>query len=119
MTSWSPAGIAARVRWLIEQKDKGRLDVAARRLGVGVADLEQLERWLSGDAGPKGTRLLAAVVQAYHVDACWLLTGEEQVNAAQLAPDARLRLAELLLDVADALLSERARSRREPEARAS
>lgn len=117
MTSWSPAGIAARVRWLVEQKDRGRIDVAARRLGVRPADFDQLERLLASDAGPRGTQLLAAVVQAYHVDACWLLTGEERVDAAALAPDARLRLAELLLDVADALLADRARSRAEPVAR--
>ena len=111
MTSWSPAGIAARVRWLVDTKDKGRLDVAARRLGVRPADLEHLDRWLSGDGGPKGTRLLAAVIQSYHVDACWLLTGEEELDTSTLAPDARLRLAELLLAVADALLADRARSR--------
>jgi hypothetical protein len=111
MTSWSPAGIAARVRWLIESKDKGRLEAAARRLGVKPSDLDQIERLLASDGGSRGTRLLAAVVQTYHVDACWLLTGEYDMDAAALAPEARLRLAEMLLSVADALLADRARSR--------
>lgn len=112
MTSWNPSGIAARVRWLVDTKDKGRVETAARRLGVRPSDLEHLDRWLSVDVAPEGTRLLAAIVQSYHVDACWLLTGEEELNTAALAPDERLRLAELLLSVADALLADRARSRR-------
>jgi hypothetical protein len=111
MSPRSPAGIAARIRWLIEKKDKGRLDVAARRLGVRQSELEQLERLLSGDAGPRGTQLLAAVVDGYHEDACWLLTGREEVDSAALPGEARLEVAHLLLEIASTLLAERARQR--------
>ncbi|MDQ6888062.1 MAG: hypothetical protein M3068_12350 [Gemmatimonadota bacterium] len=116
MQQWSKASIAPRVRALIDREEAGDVEAAAHRLGISGDELASVERAFAADSLRRGVRLLAALVRAYHADACWLITGRTQLPAAELAPESRLEVANLLLDVANELLEQRARQR---EARAT
>ena len=96
------AAIAARVRRLVAQHERGDVCAAARRLGVPVRDLIRLERLLAEDAAESAAaaeRVLVAVVMGYPASATWLLTGSEHPAPRRLPPTVRLWLAQLLLAV--------------------
>src|SRR5215213_2800477 len=102
MGTLSSAGIAGRVRSLVDSRDRGDTERAAGRLGVPVKDLDHVEDLLSerfcDDRSPEcALRLLAAVTRGYQADPCWLLTGHADLGRAELGPTDRLRVADLLL----------------------
>ncbi|MGI8496632.1 MAG: hypothetical protein ACR2OG_03485 [Gemmatimonadaceae bacterium] len=111
MLQWNKASIAPRVRALIDREEAGDVEAAAHRIGIPSEELAGAESVLAADSRYPAARLLAALVRAYHADACWLITGQEQIPAADLSPESRLEVANLLLDVANELLAERARLR--------
>ena len=117
MSVLSCAGIAARVRSLVEARDRGDASRAASRLGVPARDLDRLDQILADDmcddksSQETGLRLLAAVTRSYQADPCWLLTGHSDLHDADLGASDRLRLADLLLRLGEILLRERAAHR--------
>jgi len=99
--------VAHRIRTLIAREDGGDVTAAARRLGLPVRVLCQVERALSDDAPHPPFELLAAVAVGYGADACWLLTGLPSDRIREL-PAAEIRpLAELLNAVGDRMLASR------------
>ena len=107
---WSPAGVASRLGALIEERDAGDPARAALRLGVPIDALRQLPSVLADDSRDDtlaAASVLAAAARAYHVDATWLVTGEEDFHGEDLAPAARIRVADLLLRVGEQLLAAR------------
>jgi hypothetical protein len=107
---WTPAGIIARLRSLIEAKDGGDVRRAAGRFGVAPEAIAELPAALADDARDQDARaatVLAAAARAYDVDATWLVTGHENFHGEQLAPAARLRVAEILSHVGQRLLAAR------------
>ena len=119
---WNAAGVVARLRSLIDARDAGDAGRAASRLGVSVDALRQLSAALADDgrddaqapADGGAAEVLAAAARAYQVDATWLVTGEEDFHGDDLAPGARIRVADLLLRVGHRLLDARRRGRDAP-----
>jgi hypothetical protein len=71
--SFDRLAIAARIRGLLSGQDGGDPSASARRLGVDEVGL----RMSIDDLAPNPTvEVIAALVAAYAVDPCWLLTGE-------------------------------------------
>jgi hypothetical protein len=103
---WSPRAITARVRQLIARSDGGDVCAAARRLGVPVSHLVQLERVLAEGMQGDAEELLAAAVLRYHADATWLLTGAERTQASVLPPSVRVWLAKFLLAISTRMIEE-------------
>jgi hypothetical protein len=107
MTLPNTHAVAHRIRALIAREDGGDVTAAARRLGLPVRDLCQVERALADDAPRPPFELLAMVAVGYGADACWLLTGIpsdriRELSAAEIHP-----LAELLNAVGDRMLAAR------------
>lgn len=98
--------IATRVRTIIEENDPGDLAAAARRLGLSVIDLRNLEEVLERRTAHGRAVLLASVVRAYRADACWLLTGLDASSIVRLPPTVRLEVAQLLSDIGGRILAE-------------
>lgn len=73
---------------------------------------DALERLLAADGDPsRSAEVLATVARIHHVDAVWLLTGESDFHSERYTPEARLRIADLLMRVGMELLSSRAARR--------
>jgi len=107
---WSAAGIVARLDALVTDRDAGDVCRAASRCGLTREAIVDLAAALADDARdhPGGAALvLAAVARGYDVDATWLVTGVEDFHGDRLAPTARLRVADLLLDVGGRMLTTR------------
>lgn len=102
----SPREIAKRVRILIARKDRGDITVAARRLELSIDDVFHLEKLLSADASRPRTTLLASIVRRYDADACWLLTGRKSSRLADLPPEARVEVAQLLSEIGNRIIAE-------------
>ena len=102
---------AARIRSLIAHQDAGDVCAAARRLGVPVRQLVQLEAALaplesSDDADDAIRTLLSAVVYRYQASAVWLLTGCHDPDPSSVPPDVAEQLASLCVAVAGRVLEE-------------
>ncbi|NUO63215.1 MAG: hypothetical protein HOQ11_13405 [Gemmatimonadaceae bacterium] len=88
--------IATRIRSLIAHEDGGDVCAAARRLGVPVRQLVQLDTTLAPDcpeARAACEALLAAVTLRYQASATWLLTGSHHPDPGAVSPDVAERLA--------------------------
>ncbi|HKG91479.1 MAG TPA: hypothetical protein VKA84_06305 [Gemmatimonadaceae bacterium] len=116
MSMFSSAGIAERVRSLVNSRDRGDTKRASGRLGVPVQDLDLIDRLFADQmcddrAHESALKLLAAVTRGYQADPCWLLTGHTDMRRAELSPSDRLKVADLLLRLGDFLVRERAAHR--------
>ena len=101
--------IAARIRSLIAREDAGDVCAAARRLGVPVRQLVQLDTILAPDcpeARAACEALLAAVVLRYQASATWLLTGSDHPDPGAVAPDVAERLAGVCYAIAGRVAEE-------------
>ena len=103
MAAFTRGDIARRVRSLIEQHDNGNDAAAARRLGISCSALTEL---LEGSAEDLDLDVLGAVIDAYDVDAIWLLTGEHGLPTSQLPVQQRLELAEILSELSARVLGQ-------------
>ena len=109
---WAVSGIVARLDALVAERDAGDLTRAATRCGVPADALRRLGTTLAddapgGDDAAAGAAVLAAAARGYGVDPIWLVTGVEDFHGERLAPAARVRVAELLLEVGRRLLRAR------------
>lgn len=103
--------IAARIRSLIAHHDDGDVCAAARRLGVPVRRLVQLDATLTPDPDDPDARaaldaLLSAVVLRYDSSAAWLLTGCHEADASLLPPEVAQQLASTYVAVAARVVDE-------------
>ena len=103
--------VAARIRSLIAQQDAGDVCDAARRLGVPVRHLVQLETTLAGGAECADARaaveyLLGSVVLRYQASAVWLLTGRNDPDPSAVPPEIAEQLASLCVAVARRVIEE-------------
>ena len=103
MAAFIASDIARRVRSLIDQYDSGDEAAAARRFGVPRDALAVL---LAGSSEHLDLDTLGAIIDAYEVDAIWLLTGERDLATAQLSVEARLEIAEILSELSARVLSQ-------------
>ena len=111
MGGWDAVGVAGRIRRLIARQDAGDVCAAARRLGVTVPHLIQLEHVLGEQADTAtlsvaAQDLLTAVVLRYQVDATWLLTGTERPRISELPTPMRRWLADFLFVVGTRVIDE-------------
>ena len=102
---------AARIRSLIAHQDAGDVCAAARRLGVPVRQLVQLEAALApletrDDEADAIRLLLSAVVHRYQASAVWLLTGCHDPDPSTVPTDVAEQLASLCVAVAGRVLEE-------------
>ncbi|HEX8848259.1 MAG TPA: hypothetical protein VF761_01875 [Gemmatimonadaceae bacterium] len=102
---------AARIRSLIAHHDGGDVCAAARRLGVPVRRLVQLDATLDPDPADADGRaaldaLLSAAVLRYDSSAAWLLTGCHEADASMLPTEVAQQLASVCLAVAARVVEE-------------
>jgi hypothetical protein len=103
MAAFIAGDIGRRVRSLIEHHDSGDEAAAAWRHGVYRDALAAL---LAGSLEHLDLDTLGAVMDAYEVDATWLLTGERELPTAALSVEARLEIAEVLSQLSARVLSQ-------------
>lgn len=97
------SAVVGRVRSLIASRDGGDVTATARRLRLPISTVLRLDEALR-EPHPASTDLLASVAVCYHVDAVWLLFGDDR-EIAKLDPTARLRVCDLLLAIGERLVA--------------
>ena len=97
--------IAARLRSVLPSLRRGRFAACAQRLGVSEVALRMS---IDPDEPHPTLEVVAAVVQHYGVDPCWVMSGEYDPAAhrAAIADDADVTKSELLRLIAMQLIAE-------------
>jgi hypothetical protein len=104
MQAWNQDTVAIRVRQLMDAKLGGDVARSAQFLGVTRA---ALECFLEGAPAEDCLYLLNAVTRRFEVDACWLLTGSDDLQLRQFSAEDRLQVARLLSQLSEAGIRER------------
>jgi hypothetical protein len=98
-----PEELAARVRELIEQFDRGDVARAARRIGAREADLRAI---VTAETNQPSLACLSAIVRGYDVDTWWLISGEKEAGTT-LPAERRVGTLNLLSELGTTLTMQR------------